>query len=73
VVGVTSSCEATRQRFYRNYAKCGPYVEESRGSAVKVVPDISLGSGDAELLVYWRRLPEGKRFNRRMLFSHPPA
>jgi len=38
VVGVTSSCEATRQRFYRNYAKCGPYVEESRGSAVKVVP-----------------------------------
>jgi hypothetical protein len=41
VIGVTLSHEATRQRFFRNYAKCGPYDEEPVCSAVKVVPELS--------------------------------
>ena len=39
--GVTLSHEATRQRFFRNYAKCGPYDEEPGCSAVKVGPEES--------------------------------
>jgi len=57
----------------RNYAKCGPYGKEPRGSAVKVVPGHGLGNGDAELLVYRRRLVEGGKLAGMCTSTHPPA